>query len=76
MQIRGTKIKPEKQDIVKRKAFLPDQANTARGEATPRSRQPKRPGRAFRDSRRQNHLTNHSTTTHVVDQCGVKPQGD
>ena len=37
MQIRGTKIKPEKQDIVKRKASLAEQVSPTRGEATPRN---------------------------------------
>ena len=66
MQIRETKIEPEKRDITKRKASLTGQSSLARGEATPRSKRPKRPGRACRGSRRQKHLTIHSATTHVI----------
>ena len=76
MQIRRTKIKLEKQDIVKRNTSLAGQASPARGKATLRRKQPRRPRRACRGSRRQNHLTNHSNTTHVVNQCGVTPHGD
>ena len=76
MQFRGTKIEPEEQDIGKRRASLAGQASPARGEATTRSKESKLPGRACRGSRRQNHLTNHSSATHVINQCGVKPQGD
>ena len=76
MQPRGTKIEPEEQDINKRRAFLPGQASPARGETTTRSKQSRLPGRACRGSRGQNHPTNHSSTTHVVNQCDVKPQGD
>ena len=71
MKIKGTKIKPEKQDTLKGKASFAGQASSAKGEATPTSRQPRRPGRAYRDSRRRDHFTNHSTTTHIVNQCGV-----
>ena len=76
MQIRETKIEPEKQIIAKRKAFLAGQASPARGKATPRDRQPKRLSRACRGSRRQNHISKHSSTTHVINQCGVKLQDD
>ena len=76
MQLRGTKIEPKEQDIGKRRASLAGQASPARGEATTRSKQPRLPGRACRGSRGQNHPTNHSSTTHVVNQCGVKPQDD
>ena len=76
MQIRGTKIKPEKQDIVKRKASLAGQASPARGKATTRSKQPRLSGRACRGSRGLNHPANHSNMTHDVNQCDVKPQGD
>jgi hypothetical protein len=76
MQVRETKIKPEKQDIVKREASLARQASPARSKATPRNRQPERPSRACQGPQKQNHLTNHSTTTHVVDQCGLKLQDD
>ena len=76
MQFRGTKIKPEEKYIGKRRASLARQASPARGEATARSRQPRPPGKVCRGSQGQNHPTNHSSTTHVVNQCGVKPQGD
>ena len=73
MQPRETKIKPEEQDIGKRRASLAGQASPARGEATTRCRHP---GKVYRGSWGQNHPTNHSSTTHVVNQCGVKPEGD
>ena len=76
MHIRGTKTKPVKQDIIERKASLARQARPARGEATPRSGQPRHPGRAGWGSRRKNHHTNHTTMTHIVNQCSVKPQDD
>ena len=76
MQIRRTKIKPEKQDTIRRKASYAGQASSARGEATPGRRHPRRPGRAYQDTRRQNHLTNYSAMTHIINQCGVKPQSD
>ena len=76
MQLREAKAKPKKQDITKRRASLARHVSPTRGKATPRSRRPRRPDRANRDSLRQNHLTNHSSTTHVVDQCSVKPQDD
>ena len=76
MQLRGIKIKPEEQDIGKRRASLVGQASPARGEATARSRQPRHPDKVCRGSRGQNHPTNHSSTTHVVDRSGVKTQGD
>ena len=75
MQIRGTKIKPKKQDIIKKKASFAGQVSPARGEATPRSRQPRHPGKVCQGSQGQNHPTNHSNTTHIINQCGVKPQG-
>ena len=57
-----------------REASLAGQASPAQGKATPRSKQSKCSSRACWGSQKQNHLTNHSTTTHVVNQCGVKPQ--
>ena len=65
MQIGGTKIKPQKQDIFKKKASFTGQASSARGEASTKIKQPRLPGRACRGSRGQNHPTNHSNTTHV-----------
>ena len=59
MQIRGTKMKPEKQDTIRRRASFAGQERSARGEATPGRRRPRRPGRACQDTRRQNHLTNY-----------------
>ena len=76
MLIRGTKTKPEKQDIVKRRACLAGQASPAWGKATLRRGQPRHPGRACRGSQKQNHLNNHSAMTQIIDQCGVKPQSD
>ena len=76
MQSRGAKTEPEEQDIGKRGASLAGQASLARGEATTRSKQSRLPDRACRGSQGQNHPTNHSNTTHVVNQCGVKPQDD
>ena len=76
MQIGRAKIKPEKQDIVKRKASLAGQASPARGQATTRSKQPRLPGSAYRGLWGLNHPANHASTTHVVNQCGVKPQDD
>ena len=52
MQIRGTKIKPEDQDIGKRRASLAGQASPARGEATTRTKQPRLPDRVCRGTRR------------------------
>ena len=66
-------IKLEEQDIGKRRASLVGQASPARGEAAARNRQPRHPGKVCRGSLGQNHPTNHSSTTHVVNQCGVKP---
>ena len=76
MQLRRTKIEPKEQDIGKRRASLARQVSPARGKATTRSRQPEHPGKVCRGSRGPNHPTNHSSTTHVVNQCGVKPQND
>ena len=76
MQFRGTRIKPEEQAIDKRRAYLAGQASPARGEATARSRQLRHPGMVCRGSQGQNHPTNKSSTTHVVNECGVKPQDD
>ena len=76
MQLRGIKIKREEQYIGKRRASLAGQASPARGKATTRSKQSRLPGRACRGSQGKNHPTNHSNTTHVVNQYGVKPQDD
>ena len=76
MQPRETNIEREEQDIGKRRASLARQASPARGEATTRSKQSRLPERAYRGSRGQDHHTNHSNTTHVVNKCGVKPQDD
>ena len=76
MQLRETMIEPEQQDIGKRRASLARQTSPARGKATTRSKQPRIPGRACRGSRGLNHPANHSGTTYVVNQCGVKPQDD
>ena len=76
MQLRGTKIEPKEQDIGKRRASLAGQVSPARGKATTKSEQSRLPGKVCWGSRGLNHPTNHSSTTHVVDQCGVKPQGD
>ena len=76
MQLRETKAKPEKQDIAKRRASVDGQAIPARGKATHRSRRTRHPGKVCQGSRRQNHLTNHSNMTHVVDQCSVNSQDD
>ena len=73
MQLRRTKIEPKEQDIGKRRASLARQVSPARGKATTRRIQPRHPGRACWGSRRQNHLTNHSSLTHIVNQCDVKP---
>ena len=74
MQFRRTEIKPEEQYIGKRRASFAGHASPARGEATTRSRQPRHPGKVCRGSRGQNHPTNHSSMTHVINQCGVKLQ--
>ena len=76
MQLRETKTKPEKQGIGKGKAYLAGEGGPARGAATTRSKQSRLPDRACWGSRGQDHPTNHSNTTHVVNQCGVKPQDD
>ena len=73
MQFRGTKIKPEEQDIGKRRASLAGQVSPARGEATTGSRQPRYPGKVCRGSWGP---TNHSSMTHVINKYGVKPQDD
>ena len=76
MQTRKAKIEPRKQNIDQRRASLAGQASPLRGEATTRNKQSRLPDRACWGSRGQNHPTNHSSTTHVVDRCGVKPQDD
>ena len=75
-QIREAKNEARKQDIIKGKASLAGQVSPARGEDTARSKQPRHPGMVCRGSRGQNHPTNHSSTTHVVNQCDLKPQDD
>ena len=76
MQLKETKDELKKQYITKRRASLAGQASPARGKATTRSKQSRLPSRACRGSWGQNHPTNHSTTTYVINQCGVKPQDD
>ena len=76
MQFKESKIRIEEQEIGKRRASVGGQAIPARGEATTRSRQPRHPDKVCRGSRGQNHPTNHSSMTHVINQCGAKPQGD
>ena len=76
MQLKEIEIEPKEQDIGKRRASLAGQVSPARGEATTRTKRPRLPDRACRGSRGLNHPTNHSSTTHVVNQCGVKLQDD
>ena len=76
MQIGEIKIEPKEQGIGKRRASLAGQASPARGQATTRSKQLRLPGSACRGLRGLNHPANRASTTHVVNQCSVKPQVD
>lgn len=66
----------KEQYIGKRRASLAGKASLTRGQATTRSKQPRLPGSTCRGLRGLNHHTNHTEMTHVINQCGVKPQGD
>ena len=76
MQLGEIEIDPKEQDIGKIRASLAGQASPARGQATTRSKQPRLPGSTCRGSWGLNHPANRACMTHVVNQCGVKPQGD
>ena len=74
MQNKKTKIKLEEKDTTTRKASLAGQGSSTRTGSPREEDVHDAPAGACRGSRRQNHLTNYSATTHVINQCGVKPQ--
>ena len=76
MQIKRTKVKPEKQDTTRRKTSLVGQTSSARAGSPPEENIQDVPAGPSRTHGGKNHLTNYSATTHVVNQCGVKPQSD
>ena len=55
---------------------LPDRRARQGTRPPPEADEQGTPAGPCRGSRRQNCLTNHSSITHVVHQCGVKPQDD
>ena len=76
MQIKRTKIKLEKQDTTMRKASLAGQASSAKaGSPLEENVQDILAGFAGTHGGKAT-SPNDSTTTHVVDQCSVKPQSD
>ena len=69
----GSRANLEEPYIVKNEASLDGQASPAGARPPPEGEDQ---GRACRDSRRSDYLTDYSTTTHIINQCGVKPQDD
>ena len=76
MQDKRTDIKPGKQDTVRRKASLAGQTGLARAEPPPEENDQDVPAGPVGTHGGKKHLINHSPMTHVMDQCGVKPQSD
>ena len=76
MWIKRTKVKLEKQDTTKRKTSLAGQTSSARAE--PPQKRISKTSRQCLPGLTEAKTTspNQSATTHVVNQCGVKPQSD
>ena len=76
MQMKRTKVKPEKQDTTRRKASLAGQASSARVEPPPEKDAQDVSAELGGTHEGKTTSPNYSTMTHVVNQCGVKPQSD
>jgi hypothetical protein len=75
-QIKKAKTKTEKRDTTRRKASLAGQADLARTRAPPEESIQDIPTGPARTHEGKDTSPSHLTKTHVVDQCGVKPQSD
>ena len=76
MENNRTKIKPEKPDTTRIKASLARQKDLASAELPTEESNRDVPAGLAGAHVGKKHLINHSPTTHVVDQCGVKRQSD
>ena len=76
MQNKRTKTKPEKQDTTRRKTSLAGRTGLARAKPPPEESIQDVPAGTVGTHRGKKHLITHSPSTHIVNQSGVKTQGD
>ena len=76
MQIKRTKIKPEKPNATRRKASLAGEARSARAWSPLEESVLNVPAGPAKTRGGKTTLLNYSTTTDIVNRCGVEPQSD